>query len=111
MVCQPVAPVNRAVESGIRVATFNSEPTSLRGLIAMLGARSERLLSISRELAEAAHRTGEATEQSARTVMQMTQAASNEAMAVSRVNASVQRIATSIAVASSGWQTTTSCAP
>ena len=97
-----VAAVNQAVSDGVVIATYNSEPTSLRGLMGMLAARSERLLAVSHQLAETAQQTGEATSQNARTVQQMTVAAGSEAAAVTEVNASVQQIAESIAEVARG---------
>jgi methyl-accepting chemotaxis protein len=43
--------VNRAVEAGIPVITFNSEPTSLRGLVASIASQARRLLTLSQDLA------------------------------------------------------------
>jgi methyl-accepting chemotaxis protein len=43
--------VNRAVEAGIPVITFNSEPTSLRGLVSSIADQARRLLTLSHDLA------------------------------------------------------------
>jgi ABC-type sugar transport system substrate-binding protein len=53
-----VHPVNRAVARGIPVAVYNSEPSSLRGLIALVSGRAKSLLQVSQELAAAAQKLG-----------------------------------------------------
>jgi len=43
--------VNRAVASGVPVVTFNSEPTSLRGLVFAIAEQAQRLMGMSQNLA------------------------------------------------------------
>jgi methyl-accepting chemotaxis protein len=91
-----VESINRVVASGVPVATFNSESTSLRGLMNQLSHRAETLLSVSDHLASSAQSSGEATRQIAENVSQMALAATSEAMAVTKANASIERIAESV---------------
>jgi len=43
--------INRAVTSGVPVVTFNSEPTSLRGLVFSIAEQAQRLMGMSQTLA------------------------------------------------------------
>ncbi|MFB3902488.1 MAG: substrate-binding domain-containing protein [Acidobacteriota bacterium] len=43
--------INRAVASGVPVVTFNSEPTSLRGLVFAIAEQAQRLMGMSQGLA------------------------------------------------------------
>jgi len=43
--------INRAVASGVPVVTFNSEPTSLRGLVFAIAEQAQRLMGMSQNLA------------------------------------------------------------
>ncbi len=43
--------INRAVASGVPVVTFNSEPTSLRGLVFSIAEQAQRLMGMSQTLA------------------------------------------------------------
>jgi methyl-accepting chemotaxis protein len=91
-----VASINKAVAAGVPVATFNSESSSLRGLMSTLSHRATRLIAVSNDLAATAESSGIATQAIAHTVAQMADAASNEAAAVTRANASIHRIAESV---------------
>ena len=91
-----VTSINRAVDTGVTVAAFNAETSSLRGLIYMLSRRSQRLMAVSDDLVASAEASGISTREIARTVSQMAAAAGNEAAAVTQANASIQRIAESV---------------
>jgi methyl-accepting chemotaxis protein len=97
-----VASINRAVARGVPVATFNSELSSLRGLMTSLAHRSQTLLSVSSHLAESAQSSGTATRQIAENTSQMAEAATVEASAMSRANASIARIAASVEAIANG---------
>ncbi len=88
-----VASINRAVAAGVPVATFNSELSSLRGLMYTLSHRAQRLMVVSTDLATTAESSGTATSDIAHTVSQMAEAANNEAAAVTRASNSLHRIA------------------
>ncbi len=97
-----VESINRVVASGVPVATFNSESSSLRGLMEHLSHRADRLLSVSDHLATSAESSGEATRRIAENISQMALAATNEAVAVTKANASIERIAESIEAIADG---------
>ena len=105
-----VASINRAVAAGVPVAIFNSESSSLRGLMYTLSRRSQRLMAVSKDLAASAESSGASTREIARTVAQMAEAATNEAAAVTRANASIQRIAESVEAIADGAREQSSAA-
>jgi len=91
-----VESINRVVASGVPVATFNSESSSLRGLMDQLAHRADKLMSVSGGLADSAQSAGEATSQIAENISQMAEAATSEAMAMTRANASIEQIAEAV---------------
>ncbi len=91
-----VSSINRAVAAGVPVATMNSEQSSLRGLMATLTHRAQKLMSVSSDLAASAQSSGIATRQIAENIAQMAQAATTEAAAMSRANASIEHITESV---------------
>jgi len=91
-----VKSINRAVDAGVVVATFNSESSSLRGLMYTLNRRAARLRTVSANLSGTADSSGEATQGISLTISQMAEATNNEAAAVTRANASIHRIAGSV---------------
>jgi len=91
-----VESVNRVVASGVPVATFNSEPSSLRGLMDQLSHRAQKLMAVSGGLADSAQSSGAATSQIAENISQMAEAVTSEAAAMTRANASIERIAESV---------------
>jgi methyl-accepting chemotaxis protein len=88
--------INRAVAAGVPVATFNSETSSLRGLMATMADRSHSLIKVSNELAESAQTSRQTTHEIAGTIGQMATAVGEEAAAVTNVNARIQLVANSI---------------
>ena len=50
--------INQVAARGIPIATFNGEPSSLRGLMSMLDNRAKILLSVSKDLADSAYHLG-----------------------------------------------------
>jgi methyl-accepting chemotaxis protein len=88
--------VNKAVESGIIIATFNSEPLSLRGIFTSLAARAKRLLNLSRDLSRTALRTIEDANQNAETIQQMAQSLNDEAMSLTTASTNMQQISSAI---------------
>jgi methyl-accepting chemotaxis protein len=91
-----VESVNRVVASGVPVASFNSESSSLRGLMSTLSHRAGRLMEVSSSLVESAQSSGSATRQIAESISQIASSATTEAGAVTRANASIQQIADSV---------------
>jgi methyl-accepting chemotaxis protein len=97
-----VASINSAVGRGIAVATFNSELSSLRGLMTTLAQRAHKLMSVSSGLATSAQSSGAATRQIAENISQMAQAATSEAEAMNRANASIEHITESVDAIATG---------
>ncbi|MGZ6315575.1 MAG: methyl-accepting chemotaxis protein, partial [Candidatus Limnocylindrales bacterium] len=97
-----VASINRAVAAGVPVATFNSESSSLRGLMTTLAHRAQKLMIVSSSLATSAQSSGGATQQIAENISQMAQAATTEAAAMTRANASIQHITESVDAIATG---------
>jgi len=91
-----VETINRVVASGVVVATFDSESSSLRWMMHQLSERANKLLIVSGGLAGSASSSGEATTQIAENVSQMALAATHEATAMTRANASLGTIAESV---------------
>jgi len=91
-----VASINAAVASGVTVAAFNSETSSLRGLMYTLSRRSSRLMDVSNDLLTSADASGASTREIAETVSRMAEATGNEAAAVTQATVSMQRIAGSV---------------
>ncbi len=91
-----VPSINRAVENGIVVATFNSEPLSLRGIFMSLAARAKRLLNLSRDLSKTALRTIEDANQNADTIQQMAKSLNEEAVSLTTASTNMQQISTAI---------------
>ena len=96
--------INRAVTKGVPVATFNSEPSSLRGLVVSVGERAKELVGLSQSLAGAVHNSKNATEQIAHAVQQMSDSLASEAASVGRTTESVQQIARAIGNIAQGAQ-------
>ena len=88
--------INRAVENGIVVATFNSEPLSLRGIFMSLAARAKRLLNLSRDLSQTALKTIQDANQNSDTIQQMAKALNDEAVSLSAASTNMQQISVAI---------------
>jgi methyl-accepting chemotaxis protein len=97
-----VAAINRAVAAGVPVATFNSELSSLRGLMTSLAHRAQKLMIVSGSLATSAQSSGDATRQIAETISQMAEASTSEAAAMTRANASIEHITESVDAIATG---------
>jgi methyl-accepting chemotaxis protein len=107
-ICTPVmdtglvASINRAVAKGVPVAVYNSESSSLRGLMTTLAHRAQKLMTVSSSLADSAQSSGTATRQIAENISQMAESATVEASAMGRANASIARIAASVDAIANG---------
>ncbi len=88
--------INRAVERGITVATFNSEPVSLRGTFITLKKRSVKLLDLSQSLAESAMQSLEVSNHNSETIQNIAQSLNEESVSVNTASTNMQQIATSI---------------
>ncbi|MFN8383511.1 MAG: methyl-accepting chemotaxis protein [Anaerolineales bacterium] len=84
--------INRAVAAGIPVATFNSEPSSLRGLVEMLAQRTEHLMNVSSTLTTSARSSEDATRQIATTIQQVAQGITQQTTGVTKTSSSVEQM-------------------
>ena len=84
--------INSTVAAGIPVATFNSEPSSLRGLIGILAERTEHLMTVSGKLTESARSSGDATKQIAATIQQVAQGISEQSTGITQTSTSVDQM-------------------
>lgn len=91
-----VAYINNAVDRGIPVATFNSEPMSLRGLLKTLTERTKKLSDFSRQLSKVAHNTIEITNNNATSIQNMVERLNEEATSANTANSNMSQIAASI---------------
>ncbi len=88
--------INRAVEKGISVATFNSEPRNLRGIFATMINRAKMLLNLSHKLAELAQMSVDASNYNSSAVEQMVKSLNEEASSVETASTNMTQIASSI---------------
>ena len=91
-----VAYINHAISAGVPVATFNSEPSSLRGMIGILAQRTEHLMSVSSKLTESARSSGDATRQIATTIQQVAQGITQQTNGITQTSTSVEQMNRSI---------------
>ncbi|RPJ23834.1 MAG: hypothetical protein EHM33_19755 [Chloroflexi bacterium] len=96
--------VNRAVAARVAVATFNSEPSSLRGLIDLFAQRVEHLMSVSDSLAASACSSGEATRQIATTIQQVALGTAQQTSGVTKTSGAVEQMSRAIEGVARGAQ-------
>lgn len=94
--------INKLVDKGIPIATFNAETSSMRGLMLMMVDRARQLMEASQTLNEAAKNAQYATDTVSGTIQQITKSVSDEAAMMSRANGSVQLIVDNIQQISRG---------
>jgi methyl-accepting chemotaxis protein len=73
-----IAYINRAVASGVAVVTYNTEPISLRALIAVILEQADRLLDYSHHLSETIQAVNQATGQINLAMSQVSQGTSSQ---------------------------------
>jgi len=88
--------INKAVEMGIVVATFNSEPRNLRGIFRTLIHRAKMLLELSHKLANLAQLSVDASNYNSSAVEQMVKSLNEEASSVDTASSNMTQISTSI---------------
>ena len=88
--------INKAVAAGISVSTFNSEPSSLRGMISVLAENANHLMNVSSNLATSASSSGLATSQIAVTLQQLAKGSSEQTASVTITAGSVEQMSRSI---------------
>jgi methyl-accepting chemotaxis protein len=88
--------VNKLAADGFPIASFNSDPGSLRGLMTLMINRAEQLMAASRELDESSRTAKEATDQVNNMISQIIAAANDQAGMMTKANDSVQDISRAI---------------
>ncbi|MEJ5350226.1 MAG: methyl-accepting chemotaxis protein [Melioribacteraceae bacterium] len=88
--------INKAVDKGIPVATFNSEPMSLRGLLKTLSERTIKLSEFSKNLSKVANNTIEITNNNAASIQNMVRSLTEEATSVNTANSNIEQISAAI---------------
>lgn len=91
-----VSYINNAVDKGIPVATYNSEPMSLRGLLKTLTERTLKLTEFSNNLSRTAKNSIEITNYNANSIQNMAESLNEEATSVNTANTNMIQIAASI---------------
>jgi methyl-accepting chemotaxis protein len=88
--------INKAVNSGIPVATYNSEPMSLRGLLKTLIEKTKKLSEFSNNLSKAAENSIDTSVQNARSIEYIAQSLNEEVTSVNMANNNMTQITESI---------------
>ncbi len=88
--------INRVAAAGIAVATFNSEPSSLRDLMLSVTRRAQELMGVSQMLVNTAERSAVATNQIAAAIQQVAQGAAQQTDGVTKAAATVEQVAQAI---------------
>ena len=88
--------INNAVEKGIPVATVNSEPISLHGLLDTLGERMRKLYEFGLKLNDTAKLTLDTSELNAESIKQIAESLNEESSAVISANENISQIASAI---------------
>ncbi|MEG8945498.1 methyl-accepting chemotaxis protein [Rosettibacter firmus] len=91
-----VSYINKAVETGIPVATFNSEPISLRGLLKTLSERTIKLTEFSNNLSKVAKNTIDITNNNVESIQNMVNSLNEEATSVNTANSNIEQISVTI---------------
>lgn len=99
--------INRATANGVPVATFNSEPSSLRGMMEMLAQRAQQLMTLSSDLGASAHTSGQSTRQIATTIQQVAMGTTHQSADVNKTSNSVEHLINSIAEVAQGVEAQT----
>ena len=94
--------INRAIAAGVAVATFNSEPSSLRGMMEILAQRAQSLIMLSGDLSASARTSGESTRQITATIQQIAAGTSHQSEDVNKTSGSVENMIVSIAGVAKG---------
>lgn len=84
--------INQAAAAGIPVATFNSEPSSLREMVEILSQRTHHLMSVSGTLTASSRSSGEATKQIAATIQQVATGITQQTDGITKTSTSVEQM-------------------
>lgn len=88
--------INRAVEKGVPVITFNSEPFSLRSLIYTIRGQASRLMGLSQTLAASSQQASAATSQIKNAMSDMTKGSISQASQMSQTHETLDSLLNNI---------------
>jgi methyl-accepting chemotaxis protein len=88
--------INKIVDSGIPVITFNSEPASIRGLVYTITEQAKNLMGLSEKLASSANQVNMATTQINDAMHEMSRGAVSQNEDVNRTQEAVKSLLTNI---------------
>jgi methyl-accepting chemotaxis protein len=96
--------INRAVAAGLPVATFNSEPNSLRGLILSLANQANTLMKLSQDLTRTAEFSGQTTAHIAQSIRQVALDTNDQSQTLATATNNIKELAAGIEGISQGAQ-------
>lgn len=88
--------INKAIDKRIPVATYNSEPISLRGLFKTFFEKTKELSELSHILNQAAEKTVEQADYNANSINYMVKCLNDETESVNSANTHIEQISTAI---------------
>ena len=88
--------INKIVDAGIPVITFNSEPASLRGLVYTITEQAEKLMGLSENLASSAYQVDIATTQINNAMHEMARGTVSQSEEVYRTQETVESLLSNI---------------
>ncbi len=91
-----VPTLNKAVHAGLAVVSYNSEPTSLREMVASVSSHAGALLALSQELAASAEESGKSTASIASTIGKITSSLRSQASETARTTDEIRTLAGNI---------------
>lgn len=91
-----VAYIDKAVKKGITVATFNSEPMNLRGLLKTLSERTKKLLEFSNRLSTVAQHSVDSSNHNTNAIKDIAKSLTDEVNSVNIANSNMNQISSAI---------------
>lgn len=88
--------LNKAVDKGITVTIFNSEPLSFRGLFMILRNNADELIKLSQSLAQESGYSIELSKTNATAIEQMVESLNEESSSINEVNSAMQEFSVTI---------------
>ncbi len=87
-----VSEVNDIIRGGVAVATFNSEPVSLREMFSSVSSHADRVISLSQDLAASAEQSGQSTAAIGETMGRITETLKLEVSEVDRTGGELKTL-------------------
>ncbi len=88
--------INRAVQLGLTVVTFNSEPVSLREMVVSISNHATKLIDMSQELAASATESGRSNERINATMEKISQTLQNQLKEVDQTASEIDTLVSSV---------------